>query len=142
MKINLQKTAKEGRGAPIANTNSVRHGLKSSKLPPRLLWAERRLNTFRKIIEDAVIAAKSEVSLVDAATINSAIRWERHAILAGHWLSKEMDKLNPDQRLKYSEAVAKASDARDRHIRLLGLDVEDSPWAAAFDGTIQGKGQK
>lgn len=136
MKRTTQQVAKR-RGAPQGNTNSVRHGLRSGNLPKGLTWAARRINVFRKVIEDALIAKKGEVNLTDAATINTLVRYERHAILANHWLAKEAENLNPDQRLKYSEAIAKASEARDKHLRLLGLDTEDQPWSKMFDGTIK-----
>jgi hypothetical protein len=122
---------------PYGNTNALRHGLRSSKLPNSLKWVERRTNEFRQFIEQALIDSKSEITLVDAATINTAIRWERHAILAGHYLNKELDNLTPDQRLKYSEAIAKASDRRDWHLRLLGIDSNKSPWDQAFNGDIK-----
>lgn len=128
-----------GRGAPEGNSNSVRHGLRAGNLPKGLRWVEHRVNGFRRIVEEAVIELKGRISLTDAAAINTAIRWERHAILAGAWLRKACDTMNHDQRLKYSEAVAKASDARDRHIRSLGLDVESEvPSLASYivDGMI------
>jgi len=130
----MKTTNKQGtQGAPKGNTNAVRHGLASSKLPKRLHFAERRVNQFRKIVEEHVIAAKGEITLVDASAINSAMRWERHAILCGYWLNKEIANLTPDQKVKYSEAAAKASDARDKHIRALGLDQSQTPiWANAI----------
>lgn len=124
------------RGGQAKNTNAVRHGLKSSKLPARLQWAERRTNAFRKIVEEAVLTTYGEITLTQAATINTMIRWERLAILAGYWLSKELDNLNPDQRLKHAEYIAKASDNRDKCIKALGLDVREiQPWEA-FNGDI------
>ena len=40
----------------------------------------------------------------------------------GHRLRKEIDKLSPSDRLRFSEAIAKASDNRDKNIKALGLD--------------------
>ncbi len=53
---------------------------------------------------------------MDAAAINSILKWERHGLLAAHWLRHEADKLSPSDRLRFSEAIAKASDNRDRNI--------------------------
>lgn len=44
-----------------------------------------------------------------------------HGLLAAHWLRHEVEKLTPVERLKFSEQVAKASDNRDRAMRMLNL---------------------
>ena len=72
------------------------------------------------------MAAKGEVNIVDAAAVNSILKWERHGLLAQHWLRKEADKLSAGDRLRFSEAIAKASDNRDKNIRTLGLDRDSA----------------
>lgn len=114
-------------GPPKDNRNGMRHGLKAGKLPKDAQYIEVRLNQFRRTLEDAVIACRGEVSLVDAAAIQTCLRWERHAALAQRWLRIEGDKLKPVDLLKFSEAIAKASDARDRALRALNLDREPEP---------------
>jgi hypothetical protein len=109
-------------GAPLGDINSQRHGLRGSKLPKQCRYVERRLNRLRDEQETAVLAVKGEMSLLDAAAITSAVKWERHGLLAAHWLRHEADRLSAADRLRFSEAVAKASDNRDRNIRLLALD--------------------
>src|SRR5437773_12247176 len=85
---------KPGRsGAPIGNSNSVRHGLAGGKLPKGCQYIENRVNSLRRQIEAAVIATKKEIGIVDAAAINSILKWERHGLLAAHWLRKEADTL-------------------------------------------------
>lgn len=130
---------KPGRsGPPRGNLNAARHYLKAGKLPAKLQYVEHRINGFRRHLEEAVAKAKGEVSLVDAAAINSACKWERHGILAQHWLRHAEDeaadeskpnatRLSMADRLKYSEAIAKASDSRDKCLRLLGLDIKPEP---------------
>ena len=99
------------------------------KLPAKLQYIEHRINAFRRRLEEAVADVKREVSITDAAAINSACKWERHGLLAQHWLRKEAEKLSAADRLKFSEAIAKSSDQRDKNIRLLGLDVPPpDPW--------------
>jgi hypothetical protein len=66
------------------------------------------------------------------------LKWERHGLLAAHWLRREAATLSASDRLKFSEAIAKASDARDKAIRSLGLDVKRSPW---IDVPSQGEGE-
>jgi len=114
-------------GAPKGNTNAIRHGLKGGKLPADCQYIENRCNALRRQVEAALIAVKGAIGIVDAAAVNSVLKWERHGLLAAHWLRKEAAKLNPSERLKFSEAIAKASDARDKALRSLSLDVKPEP---------------
>jgi hypothetical protein len=117
-------TTKNGTGKRAAGGagNAIRHGMRGGQLPPGCKYIEHRVNSLRRQVETAVIALKKEISITDAAAINSILKWERHGLLAAHWLRKEADKLSASDRLRFSEAIAKASDQRDRNIRLLGLD--------------------
>ena len=116
-------------GAPKGNTNAVRHGMVGSKLPEGCRYIEHRVNALRRNMEQALLELRGEINIVDAATINSILKWEKHGLLASHWLRHQIDTLSALERLKFSEAIAKASDARDRNIRALGLDVKPDPWA-------------
>ena len=120
---------KPGRSsAPLGNTNAtIRHGLRGSKLPSGCKYIEHRVNALRRQCEDAVLELKGEVNIIDAAAINSILKWERHGLLAAHWLRHEVDNLSPSDRLKFSESIAKASDSRDKNIRALGLDIKPEP---------------
>lgn len=111
-------------GAPRGNSNAiVRHGLKAGKLPPKCQYIEHQINRLHRELEKCVLAVKQEITLSDAATIQSAIKWERHGALCQRWLRLEAEKLSATERLKFSESIAKASDNRDRSIRSLGLDA-------------------
>jgi hypothetical protein len=126
-----REPAKTGKGAPRGNYNSLRHGLRGSKLPKGCRHVENSCNDLRRQLEEAVVLLKREVNISDAAAINSAVKWERHGLLSAHWLRKEGATLSPADRLRFSEAVAKASDARDKAIRSLGLDQlenDSTPW--------------
>jgi hypothetical protein len=124
---------KRGRSGPAkGNANAMRHGMRGGKLPAGCQYIEQRVNSLRRQVEAAIVEAKGEIGIVDAAAVNSILKWERHGLLAAHWLRKEADKLSAADRLRFSEAIAKASDARDRNIRSLGLDVKDDrPWIDA-----------
>lgn len=114
---------KAGRsGPPKDNANAQRHGMRGGKLPKGCQYIENRVNALRRQVEAALIEAKGEIGIVDAAAVNSILKWERHGLLAAHWLRHEADKLSAGDRLRFSEAIAKASDNRDRNIRALGLD--------------------
>ena len=126
---------KKKAGGQPGNNNSVRHGLLSGKLPPKLAYVEKRTNALRRQLEALVEAKRGDISIVDAAAINSICKWERHACLALHWLRTEEETLSASDRLKFSEAIAKASDARDRSIAKLKLDDEpQSPWSTYVIG--------
>ena len=114
---------KKGRGARAAYW---RHGLRGVAFPPQLTWMKRTIDHFRRQVESAVMEAKGEISLVDAATINTIYRWERHAQLATHWLTEHADELAPADKLKFSHEAARASAERDKALRALGLDKQTS----------------
>ncbi len=114
---------KPGRsGAPRENINAIRHGLKAGQLPKDAKYIEYRLNAFRRTLEQAVLGARGEVTIPDAATIQTCLRWERHACLAQRWLVKAGDTLKPEQRLTFSREIARASAERDKAIAALKLD--------------------
>lgn len=121
-----------GRSGPAkGNVNAIRHGLTAGKLPPDCQYIERKVNGLRLTLEDAVMAAKGEIGLVDAATIQSVCKWERHGALALRWLTKEAANLKPVERLQFSREIARASTERDKSLAMLGLDKPvESEWAA------------
>lgn len=67
---------------------------------------------------------RGEVSIDDAAYIQTALRWERHAALAHRWLNTAYAKLSATEKLNFSREIARASAERDRAISMLELDVE------------------
>ncbi|MCA9078248.1 MAG: hypothetical protein KDA93_24685 [Planctomycetaceae bacterium] len=115
------------RGAQPKNRSAMRHGLTGNKVPKGAEFIENRVNGLRRQIEDQVMQLRGEINIVDAARINSILKWERHGQLAAHWLRKEAENLSPADRLKFSEAIAKASDRRDKNIEALGLNIEPEP---------------
>lgn len=123
---------KKGRsGAPKGNANAQRHGLRGSKLPKGCQYIENAVNNLRRQVESAVIAKHGRTNVVSAAAINSILKWERHGMLAAHWLRKEGEKLSVSERLQFSREIATASDNRDRALRSLELDVETADeWSA------------
>ncbi len=138
---------KAGRSGPAkGNSNALRHGLKCGKLPADAKYVENRLNAFRRTLEAAVIDNKGEVNLQDAASIQTCIRWERHACLAQRWLNKMQDELKPEQRLNFSREIARASAERDKAIAALQLGAKvAAPWLALPDEsehTSNGNGEQ
>jgi hypothetical protein len=125
-------------GPPLGSRNAIRHGLRGAGLPSGCRKIETALNQFRRTLEDAVLEHRGEVSLVDAASVNSAYRWERHAQLAQRWLRLKGDTMNHTERLNYSREVARASSERDKAIAALCLPKRYDP--GSFDWSTLGKG--
>lgn len=100
-----------------------RHGLTpGSKLPKGCGYVARDTNRLRRELEAAVVAAGRELTIIDSAHIATAIRWERHGLLAARWLANEFDKLTPMERLAFSREVAQASANRDKSLAALRLE--------------------
>ena len=118
-------------GAPKGNKNRILHGLSGSGFPPGCEHDARIVRQFARSVRKAVVEAKGELSLVDAATVNTAYRWERHARLAAAWLRKEFATLTLDQRLSFSREVARASTERDKALKELAIDSKSrlDPWS-------------
>lgn len=111
---------------PVTATNNdkrYRHGLTiGAKLPAGAGYVARTTGQFRTALESAVVAAKGEITLIDAASIQSAVRWERHALLCQRWLVKEAAELSAGDRLAFSREIARASSERDKCLDRLGID--------------------
>lgn len=123
MNENPQETKPERkRGAQPGNRNALRHGLKAGQLSADCKYIQNRLNAFRRQIEDLVVAERKKVTLTDAANIQTALRWERHAALCHRWLTKSGASLKPTDCLNFSREIAKASTERDRALAALKLD--------------------
>ncbi len=111
-------------GAPFNNRNAIRHGLKTGTLPKGAFYIRKITDELRRQLEDHVMAARGAVSMIEAATIQTAVRWERHAMLAQRWLNREVDSMTMEQRLAFSREIARASAERDRCLRALDLDSD------------------
>lgn len=114
---------KPGRSGPAkGNRNSLRHGLKSGKMPSEMKYLEPRINRLRTSLEDALLAIRGQVTTAEAGIIQTCMRWESHACKAHHWLRVHYDELSPVEKLHFSREIAKASAERDRSIAALGID--------------------
>ncbi len=109
------------RGAPSGNRNSLRHGLRAGRLPPGCNSIRHAIDELRRQLEDAVLSVHGQIDIVAAAQIQSAVRWERHAMLAQRWLRLRADLLQPAELLAFSRDIARASSERDKVINALNL---------------------
>lgn len=129
----MSNTAKgKHAGAPRNNRNAMRHGLSAGNLPSDARYIENRMNAFRRQLEDLVLAAKGQVTLMDAALIQTVLKHERHGMLAQRWLRLEEKKLKPLERLNFSREITKAAERRDKALLQLKLDrdVIKDQWKA------------
>lgn len=113
------------RGSQIGNRNSLKHGLTSGRLPPGSSYIKRAMGRFVAAVEEAVVDAGGELDVMTAATIQSAMRWERHALLAQRWLVQAFGELSHADRLAYSREIARASSERDKCLRVLGIGPDE-----------------
>jgi hypothetical protein len=104
--------------------------MRGSALPKGCHHIDRATCHYRRQLESAVLEARGEITLVDAALVNTAYRAERHAQLAQRWLHREAANMSPADRLGYSREVVKASESRDKAIASLKLERQSSDlWA-------------
>lgn len=123
------RSKRAGEGGQLGNRNALRHGLRAGRLPPGCSWIASQTAELRTALEDAVVALRGEIAIVDAAAINTALRCERHALLCQKLLRDKWDELDHSERLSYSREITTASAARDKAIDRLGIETaKDSGW--------------
>lgn len=121
-------TAAVGHGAPLANTNSGRHYLRSQrklsigKLPKGCSWINTLVSNLRRELEALVIECHGELDYKAQLIIQSACRHEQAALLAQRWLRISAETMSASERLQYLQAIANESDKRDKSISALKLD--------------------
>ncbi|NOY41576.1 MAG: hypothetical protein GXP26_07065 [Planctomycetes bacterium] len=121
-----------GHGAPLGNTNNLRHGRRSrrkltlGKLPKGCSWISTRVSTLRRELEALTEDAYQEVDTRSALFIQSACRHEMAALLAQRWLRLSAETMSHGERLAYLQATASESDKRDRCVERLHLAKDAS----------------
>ena len=133
-------------GAPKENLNGAKHYLSAGGWPADATHDRRLVAKFGRVLRDEVLAAGGKLDIMTGATIQTVLRWERHARLAARWLRREGEKMEPAERLHFSKEVAMASERRDKAMRLLrigekpgGFDwpTVDASSVEAADGTTE-----
>lgn len=119
---------------PAKDRSHLRHGLKAGKLPYENASIENTTNALRRLLEDAVLAARGTVTLSDALAISSACKWERHGLLV-LWQLRKAPELKPLDRIAASREIAKASTQRDLAVSLLRIDDSADLYAALYRPT-------
>ena len=125
MTTDTQKPEKGKRGAPLANKNATKHGLRASGLPPGCTYVQGQISAFRRYVRNEL----GQLSLWQEATLQSAIRHETRALLAARWLRLNEDKLSIAERLNLLKTISDATDRRDKCLAAIGLDGKPAnPW--------------
>ncbi len=107
--------------------NPLKHGLRAAELgtvPRGASYIGRLVKQLRTKLEEKVEETKGEVSLQDSLAINTALRWEKHALLCNRWLAKESENMTHEQRLHYSREIARAAESRDKAVSRLNLTTD------------------
>jgi hypothetical protein len=121
------KTA--GNGKPAKRQRKERYGMVTASLPSGCGWVRQLAAKFRRSLEAAVVEARGEVAIIDAALIDSAVRWQTSALIVARWLRLHEATMTHSERLLYVRQAGIFGDKRDRCLRELRLSGE----AAADD---------
>ncbi len=125
--------------APTGNHNRVTHGMRMelNELPADCSRIRRERYKMRRVLEDTILERDGTISPYQAATIQTCIRWATHAALAARWLRIEPN-LSIDQKLALSRDIARASESRDRGLKLLDLDKQSGrdPWDSVLSAPV------
>lgn len=117
------------RGGQPGNQNARRHGLRSTSLTKETRYIEHVIGRVRSNIEQAVVKQKGEVSILDAALIQSLCRHEMRAMLLGRWLRELMENETPANladRKSTLASLSRATDDRDRCLTRLDLGKDEA----------------
>ena len=125
--------------APRNNENAlrsgqrVRFGLMIGGGPKATRYVTAKLCKFREALEQAVVSVHGEVSLLHAAAISTALRWERAAALSTKWFREQGDKMDVLDRVALQKAIAEASERRDKAIERLKIERKEADlWASIY----------
>lgn len=113
-------------GAPDANRNATKHGLRANRLPPGTERLAGHLKKLQADLEAAIIEREGEVDIYHAALVQSAIRHERACYLMWRWLRLEGDTMKVDQRVSLLANASVATEKRDKALKLMGLDKREN----------------
>src|SRR5262245_58388668 len=119
------------------NRNSLKNGntaFLSGRWPGGCQAITRAVRKLRKQLEGEIIARTGDLDVYSAALIQTATRHEARALLWQRWARERFDTLTTEQLLAITRELGSASDARDRCLKALGLDVRPGadPWGDLY----------
>ena len=139
-------TGKSKGGAPKGNQNARRHfaryGLFMPRSPKGSQYIDRAVSTFRRHLEDCLMAEHGEISIHDSCLIDSASQAARVALSELQELRELFDSMDAGQRSAKRQAALKALDLRDKKVKELGitwrpevLPADDDPFRVLDEET-------
>jgi hypothetical protein len=133
---------KAGKSGPkTANLNAVVNGVHISRLtvgelPQTMRRQLQNARKYRRGIEGGVVAKYGGINLTQAHLIDEAVNAEVHASVCRWLLRTRITTMSTSDITRCSEQILKAKTIRNRAIERLKLDVENDPWANAFNGDV------
>jgi hypothetical protein len=121
-------------GAPRGNRNRIASGVQSfvlGRYPKGGAYIARSIRWLRRQLRDAVGRQDGQTTIWSEAVIASACQHEGRRLLLLRWLRIEGDGLPVLDRAALLDRIGTSTDARDRCLKLLRLDVKPDadPWA-------------
>ena len=117
--------------APLQNLHAAKNGTRITRLivgnlPKPLHRVQRFVLQYRRTLEDAVIEVRNEVGLIDAHVIDAACKHEQHAGVCRHLLRQKIETMSVADVRECSKQIATATDARNKAVRELQLERDES----------------
>jgi hypothetical protein len=120
-----ESTRKHRGGAPKGNSNSMKHGLRSARLPAGSGYIAREANLFQKAVEAAILDSFGSIDILRAALVQTSVQWLMHAMKLRRLLRLKADDLTIDQMVNFAERACRALAERDRCLVKIGLEKGD-----------------
>jgi hypothetical protein len=121
----LQKAVQDKDGRKLSR-GSITTGLSSSlttgRWPRGASYVQRLVSGLRRDLERALAKQGERAEIWQAAVIQTACRHEARALLLQRKLREQADALTVEQFSMLLRDLSAASDARDRCLKMLGLD--------------------
>jgi hypothetical protein len=130
--LNGKSAEKRSPGAPLGNSNAYKHGLRTAKLGPQMEYIHRKANLFRATAEAETLSLRGKLGIWEQSLLQSAAQWLICALKIERLLRLGDAELTSDQKVNYSERIAKACNERDRCLQRLGLDAADPKFAGSL----------
>lgn len=111
-------------GAPLRNRNRTTHGLRATALPSGCAAIAGECNAFRRMLFDELeaIHGAGQIPVAIQTVVQSIMRHEQAARLAGRWLRQVGEASTLDDRLKLLATIRASTESRDKAIARLGID--------------------
>jgi len=139
---------KPGRSGPKqGNKNALKNGsridrkrLTVGELPTKMIAVKREGRAYRRMLEEAVLDCKGEISVADSHRIDSAAAATIQAGICRWLLRHRFEEMSVTEIRNCTNDILKAKQARDAEVEALGLDeaATDDVFSALY-GDLEDK---